>query len=76
MVGTAPVVNMRNYHREVTAYTRGRGTLFCFPAGYRPCHNAEEVIADIGYDSERDVENPTGSIFALRALVSMSTGIR
>ena len=63
LVGTAPVVNMRNYHREVTAYTRGRGTLFCFPAGYRPCHNAEEVIADIGYDSERDVENPTGSIF-------------
>ena len=63
LIGTAPVVNMRNYHREVTAYTRGKGTLFCFPAGYRQCHNAEEVIASVGYDPERDVRNPTGSIF-------------
>jgi small GTP-binding protein len=63
LVGSAPVVTMRNYHREVAAYTRGRGALFCFSAGYRQCHNAEEVIAGMGYDSERDVDNPTGSIF-------------
>ena len=39
------------------------GRLFCYPAGYKRCHNAEEVIAEIGYDSERDLDNPTGSIF-------------
>lgn len=61
--GSAPVINMRNYHREVTAYTRGEGRLFLSFAGYRPCHNTDEVVASIGYDSERDLENPTGSIF-------------
>ncbi|PNV60956.1 translation elongation factor G [Clostridium sp. chh4-2] len=61
--GSAPVVTMRDYQTEVTAYTRGRGRLFCTLKGYEPCHNAEEVIAAIGYDSEKDVENPTGSVF-------------
>lgn len=63
LVGSAPVVTMRNYHREVMAYTKGEGRLFCSLEGYRPCHNSEEVIKAIGYDSERDLENPTGSIF-------------
>ena len=61
--GTAPVVNMRNYQMEVVAYTKGCGRLFCTLKGYEPCHNADEVIASIGYDSESDVENPTGSVF-------------
>ena len=45
------------------AYTRGEGRLFCSLKGYEPCHNAEAVIAQIGYDSERDLKNPTGSVF-------------
>ena len=65
LVGSAPVVTMRNYHRDVVAYTRGRGRLFCQLQGYKPCHNSQEVIAAIGYDSERDVENPTGSVFCV-----------
>jgi len=63
LVGSAPVVTMRNYQKEVAAYTKGFGRLFCTLKGYEPCHNAQEVIERIGYDSERDVENPTGSIF-------------
>lgn len=63
LAGTSPVITMRNYHREVVAYTRGRGRLSCYMSGYQPCHNADEVIADIGYDSERDLNEPTGSIF-------------
>lgn len=63
ITGTAPVVTMRDYQKEVTAYSRGRGRVFCTLKGYEPCHNAEEVIASIGYDSEADVENPTGSVF-------------
>ncbi len=66
LVGTAPVVNMRNYHREVIAYTKGEGRLFCNLAGYKPCQNASEIIAQIGYDSEKDEANPTGSIFISR----------
>ncbi|NLM73926.1 MAG: GTP-binding protein [Clostridiaceae bacterium] len=63
LTGRAPVVTMRNYQKEVTAYTKGYGRLFCSLNGYEPCHNAEEVIEMIGYDPERDVDNPTGSVF-------------
>jgi len=63
LVGSAPVVTMRNYNKEVVAYTKGLGRLFCTLKGYEPCHNAEEVIESIGYDSEKDMENPTGSVF-------------
>ena len=61
--GSAPVVCMRSYQMELNAYAKGRGKLFCSLKGYEPCHNAEEVIEQSGYDSERDAENPTGSVF-------------
>ena len=61
--GTAPVVTMRDYQREMIVYTRGHGRLFCSLKGYEPCHNAEEVIDSCGYDSEADTEEPTGSVF-------------
>ncbi len=61
--GCVPVVNMRDYQTELAAYTKGRGRLFCHLKGYQPCHNAEEVIAEKGYDPERDMENPTSSVF-------------
>ena len=63
LTGFAPVSTMRGYQTEVIAYTRGRGKLFCTLRGYEPCHNAEEVIAAKIYDSERDPNNPTGSVF-------------
>lgn len=61
--GTAPVVAIRDYQTEVIAYSRGKGRIFLNLKGYEPCHNAEEVIAVIGYDSEADLDNPTGSVF-------------
>lgn len=61
--GVAPVAGMRGYQTEVTQYSRGRGHLFCEAGGYEPCFHAQDVIAQIGYDSEADTENPTGSIF-------------
>ncbi|MDD4504648.1 MAG: TetM/TetW/TetO/TetS family tetracycline resistance ribosomal protection protein, partial [Clostridiaceae bacterium] len=63
LVGSAPVITMRNYQKEVAAYTKGLGRLFCSLKGYEPCHNAKEVIESIGYDSESDMQNPTGSVF-------------
>ena len=63
LTGTAPVAAMRSYQQEVTAYTKGHGRLFCTVMGYAPCQNAAEVIAAAGYDSERDADNPTGSVF-------------
>ena len=63
ILGRAPVSTMGGYQREVIAYTRGSGRLFCSLKGYEPCHNTEEVIAAIGYQPEADLENPTGSVF-------------
>lgn len=63
LMGEAPVITMQDYAGEVAVYTKGKGHFSCVPAGYRPCHNAEEVIREIGYDAERDTENPSSSVF-------------
>ena len=54
---------MRDYQMDVTGYTHGKGRLNCILSGYEPCHNTEEVIAEIAYDSETDIENPADSVF-------------
>ncbi len=61
--GKAPVSTMYDYSRELISYTRGKGRMFCESAGYEHCHNEEEVLAQIAYESESDLENPTGSVF-------------
>ena len=61
--GSAPVSMMRDYQTQVTSYTKGRGRLFCSLKGYAPCQNQDEIVEEIGYDSERDLDNPTGSVF-------------
>lgn len=63
LTGRAPVAGLRDYGREVAVYTRGRGRLSCTPAGYFPRAEADSVIAAIGYDPERDTENPADSVF-------------
>ena len=63
LVGSAPVAALRDYAREVIAYTRGRGRLLLQNGGYRPCADAEKVIEAIGYEPERDVENTPDSVF-------------
>ena len=63
ITGTAPVCQMQDYMKEVTAYTAGNGKLFCSVCGYAPCHNSEEVITNIGYNPENDIDNPCGSVF-------------
>ena len=63
LMGDVPVITMRDYQTEVIAYTKGRGRLLCQMKGYFPCHNTEEVVTAAGYDSERDLENPTSSVF-------------
>lgn len=61
--GKAPVSTMHDYARELASYTHGEGRISCELAGYERCHNEEEVVAQTGYDSEADLENPTGSVF-------------
>lgn len=61
--GTAAVSQMRDYQKEVVAYTHGTGKLFCALKGYAPCKNQEEIVQKAAYDPESDLENPTGSVF-------------
>ena len=63
LTGRAPVSTMRDYPAEVAAYTRGRGRISCSVAGYDTCHNAQEVIAESGYDPTRDLDNTPDSVF-------------
>lgn len=61
--GEGPVSEFMDYPEEVISYTSGKGVISMRENGYRPCHNAEEVIGKIGYDKERDMENPSSSVF-------------
>ena len=63
LTGAAPVAALRDYAREVTAYTRGQGRLFCQNGGYRPCADQEAVVEALCYDPDRDVENTADSVF-------------
>ena len=63
LTGKAPAATMRSYPMEVVSYTRGRGRVSLTPEGYRPCHNAQEVIEAVGYEPEHDLDNPADSVF-------------
>lgn len=61
--GIVPVATIQNYQRELVSFTKGRGRILTWLHGYLPCHNALDVINQIGYDSEKDLDNPSGSVF-------------
>ena len=63
IAGAAPASEIGSYALEVSAYSGGRGRLFLEYAGYRPCHNAEQVIADAAYDPVADLANTPDSVF-------------
>ena len=61
--GTGPVRHLINYQNDIIAYTHGKGKFSCQLDGYEVCQDAEAIIDEIGYDSELDTFNPTGSVF-------------
>ncbi len=61
--GKAPAAKLRSYSSEVAAFTKGHGSLSLENAGYAPCRNADEVIAECGYDAEADLANTADSVF-------------
>ena len=63
LTGYAPVRTLRDYFTDVAAYTRGRGQLSCSVRGYETCQNQDEIVALLGYDAERDTDNPASSVF-------------
>ena len=63
LTGSLPVSEVGDYWSQVAAYTQGRGRFSCRLDGYRPCHNTQQVVEERGYDPNRDVDNPSGSVF-------------
>lgn len=63
IAGSAPASEIGSYALEVSAYSGGRGRLFLEYAGYRSCHNAEQVIAEAAYDPVADLANTPDSVF-------------
>ena len=61
--GTVPAAEVKDYADTVAAYTQGRGRLQLSLRGYAPCHNTEDVVAQIGYDPEADLDNTPDSVF-------------
>ena len=61
--GTVPASELQDYADQVAAYTQGRGRLQIALEGYLPCHNADAIIAETGYDPEADLEHTPDSVF-------------
>ena len=61
--GAAPASKLRGYQSVINSYTGGKGRLICIPDGYRPCLDSEQVINEIGYNPESDLDNPADSVF-------------
>ena len=61
--GNAPVFTIRNYQKEIIAYTRGRGRITFTVGEYQPCHNEDEIVEKTGYAPELDDTVTADSIF-------------
>lgn len=61
--GLVPASEVKDYAETVASYTQGRGRFQLTLHGYAPCHNAETVVAELGYDPEADLENTPDSVF-------------
>ncbi len=68
--GDIPVSEAESYKKEIIAYTKGKGKIFCKFKGYFPCHNTDEIVKKIAYDCDSDTANPADSVFC-----SHGTGI-
>ena len=61
--GNAPVYSFRGYESELRAFSKGAAKISLMAGEYAPCHNADEIIAERGYDPELDEEAIASSVF-------------
>ena len=63
ITGLVPASEIGDYATQVAAYTQGLGQLQLTLHGYAPCHNAQAVVEELGYEPEADLENTPDSVF-------------
>lgn len=61
--GRVPVATMKNYINDLRSFTKGQGTITLTLCGYDECHNEKEVLEEIKYNPDADLENPSSSVF-------------
>lgn len=61
--GKGPVAALKDYQQDMAGYTKGMGRFSAIPCGYGQCSNGDKVAEQLAYDAERDLDNPTGSVF-------------
>lgn len=64
--GRGPAAEFMDYAAEFASYTKGRGSLSMSFDGYDRCSNTDEVIEAVGYEKDRDLENPSSSVFCAK----------
>ncbi len=63
IAGSGPIRKMQNYQDRLLSLTSATGKVILSLKGYDICLDQDEIVKQIGYDSETDIDNPTGSIF-------------
>ncbi|MBF1092422.1 MAG: NYN domain-containing protein, partial [Solobacterium sp.] len=63
IVGRGCIRLLAHYQNEVSAYSKGQGRFSFQPDGYDVCQDTDEIVAQIGYDPEMDMRNPSSSVF-------------
>ncbi|WP_238654932.1 elongation factor G [Paenibacillus piscarius] len=66
ITGTAPVASFMNYGARLASMTQGKGSLSLRVSGYQPCHQAEAVIQQRGYNKNADPAYTSASIFCAK----------
>ncbi len=63
IMAKVPVYTFKDYHMRRMNITSSKGCMKARMVGYEPCCNADEVIAEIGYEKVTDDEYSSASIF-------------
>ncbi len=68
LVGEVPVSSFMEYSKRLFAYTAGPQDIVIENAGYRPCHNADQVMEKSHYIAEADTRNLPSSVFCFHGV--------
>lgn len=63
LAGEVPASELGDYALQLAEYTSGQGRISLEFSGYEPCHDADRVIEEAGYDPEADLPNTPDSVF-------------
>lgn len=61
--GTVPVESFMNYGEQLMIMTGGRGRISLSFSHYDICHNENEVLKQYQYNPDKDITNPSCSVF-------------